>query len=62
MPEMTPELAAQLAELAGFQIAEGQVEKRAAQVTRQVREFGRVRSLPLGAVPPAVPWIRLGEE
>ncbi|HEX2173038.1 MAG TPA: hypothetical protein VHL09_11415 [Dehalococcoidia bacterium] len=58
MAELTPEAVAQLAALAGFRLAEGQVEKRAAQASRQAREMERVRRMPLGVVPPATPWVR----
>lgn len=58
MAELTPDLATTLSDLAGFRIAEGQVEKRAAQVSRQIQQFEAVRTLPLGTAPPATPWIR----
>ncbi len=60
--EVTPEMVAALARLAGFTVAAGQVDKRAAQFGRMVGEAEKLRRLPLGVTPPAVPWLSPREE
>lgn len=62
MRDVTGEAVAHLARAAGFEVAAGQAEKRAAQLARIVAQTEQIRQIDLGQTPPAAPWLIPADE